>query len=150
VSEHRKFQLNIKFGAGYEAPLLNIEGDSAEEFPANFKFATDSVQALVQATTLFQAAYNVAKPQDVPAAPAPAAAPAAPAQTGWNTSAATPPPAFVPAAAPAAAPAGVESCVHGPMKYQTSKPGASKSWQAWFCPTPKNTPGQCEPKWIRD
>jgi hypothetical protein len=66
VSEKRKFQLNIKFGGGYEAPLLNIEGDDEQEFRANVAFAMDNVEELVKATTLFQAAYNVHKPQDNP------------------------------------------------------------------------------------
>ena len=39
----------------------------------------------------------------------------------------------------------VPSCAHGP---RTAKSGSSAKgpWRAWFCPTPKDTPGQCKPE----
>lgn len=40
-------------------------------------------------------------------------------------------------------------CLHGTKKFQESKPGAPKEWKAWFCPSPKGTPDQCQPEWIR-
>lgn len=35
-------------------------------------------------------------------------------------------------------------CIHGPRQYV-----AKANWKAWFCPTPKGTPGQCDPEWIK-
>lgn len=78
---------------------------------------------------------GVPQPQPVaqaPAAPAPVPAPA---------------PAAPAAPAPAPVPQQGPSCVHGPRVFRQNKPGASKQWAAWFCPTPKGTPNQCEPEW---
>lgn len=62
-----------------------------------------------------------------------------------------------PAAAPAAqrtppsnsSPGGeTKSCQHGEMVYRSgSKNG--KVWKGFFCPTPKDTPGQCSPEFLR-
>lgn len=54
----------------------------------------------------------------------------------------------VAAAAPAAAPA-EGHCKHGALVWRESKPGAPKAWKGWFCPSPKGTPDQCEPKFVR-
>ncbi len=35
-------------------------------------------------------------------------------------------------------------CDHGWMEYKSGQ-GAKGPWSAYFCPTPKNTPGQCKP-----
>ena len=40
-------------------------------------------------------------------------------------------------------------CKHGALQYRESKPGAPKTWKGWFCPSPKGTPDQCAPKFIR-
>ena len=52
------------------------------------------------------------------------------------------------ASAPAAAPA-EGHCKHGALVWRESKPGAPKAWKGWFCPSPKGTPDQCEPKFVR-
>ena len=41
------------------------------------------------------------------------------------------------------------SCKHGPLVWRESKPGAPKAWKGWFCPSPKNTPDQCSPKFVK-
>jgi hypothetical protein len=41
------------------------------------------------------------------------------------------------------------SCKHGALVWRESKPGAEKPWKGWFCPSPKGTPDQCAPKFIR-
>lgn len=41
-----------------------------------------------------------------------------------------------------------KQCKHGPMKLRTGA-GAKGPWKAWMCPSPKGTPDQCEPIWIR-
>jgi hypothetical protein len=40
-------------------------------------------------------------------------------------------------------------CFHGPRTYRSGTGKNGKPWQAWMCPSPKGTPGQCEPEWIR-
>jgi len=40
-------------------------------------------------------------------------------------------------------------CKHGALVWRESKPGAPKAWKGWFCPSPKGTPDQCEPKFVR-
>ena len=140
MSEKRKFQLNIKFGGGYEAPLLNIEGDNEFEFQTNVAFAVDNVEHIVNAATLFQAAYNVAKPQDNPPPPAP------PAQTSsWSGSGSQQQTQAAPAAddtRPAGPP---PSCRHGAMNWKP--PGYStrtkKNYSGfWTCPS-TNRQDQC-------
>lgn len=54
----------------------------------------------------------------------------------------------IPPAAPAAAPQAVaqpaRACAHGEMIKRTGT-SAKGEWRAFFCPTPKDTPGQCSP-----
>jgi hypothetical protein len=40
-------------------------------------------------------------------------------------------------------------CKHGALVWRESKPGAPKTWKGWFCPSPKGTPDQCEPRFVR-
>ena len=39
-------------------------------------------------------------------------------------------------------------CKHGPMT-KRSGAGAKGPWKGWMCPSPKGTPDQCEPIFIR-
>lgn len=41
------------------------------------------------------------------------------------------------------------TCKHGDLVWRESKAGAPKPWKGWFCPSPKGTPDQCEPKFVR-
>lgn len=52
---------------------------------------------------------------------------------------------FAPVAPPAGASAGDRTCTHGVMVKRTGQ-GQKGEWRAWFCPTPKDTPGQCKPQ----
>lgn len=63
--------------------------------------------------------------------------PAQPAVQGWGQ----PAPPAQPAPAPNQGP--VPTCQHGPRKHRSGE-GKKGPWQAWFCPTPKGTPGQCD------
>jgi hypothetical protein len=40
------------------------------------------------------------------------------------------------------------TCKHGVKKHKIGN-GAKGQWQAWMCPSPKGTPDQCTPQWIR-
>ncbi len=44
---------------------------------------------------------------------------------------------------------GAKTCKHGEMQFRKSKPDAAKAWKGYFCPSPKGTPDQCEPQFIR-
>jgi hypothetical protein len=52
-------------------------------------------------------------------------------------------------AAPAPAAQDGKQCAHGAMVYREAKPGSGKTWRAYFCPTPQNTPGQCKPEFLK-
>lgn len=41
-----------------------------------------------------------------------------------------------------------KTCSHGVMTKRTGA-GAKGPWKAYMCPSPKGTPDQCEPMWIR-
>ena len=41
-----------------------------------------------------------------------------------------------------------KTCKHGAMNFRSGA-NAKGKWQAWMCPSPKGTPDQCEPIWIR-
>ena len=45
------------------------------------------------------------------------------------------------------APSG-RTCKHGSMSQRTGS-GAKGPWKAYMCPSPKGTPDQCEPIWLR-
>lgn len=51
---------------------------------------------------------------------------------------------FAPIPPAAGASAGDRTCSHGVMVKRTGV-GQKGEWRAWFCPTPKDTPGQCKP-----
>ena len=39
-------------------------------------------------------------------------------------------------------------CKHGNMSFKSGT-GAKGPWKGWFCPSPKGTPDQCQPVFIR-
>ena len=41
-----------------------------------------------------------------------------------------------------------KTCSHGVMTKRTGA-GAKGPWNAYMCPSPKGTPDQCEPVWVR-
>ena len=50
---------------------------------------------------------------------------------------------FTPSGAPTS-----KVCKHGEMSKRTGQ-GAKGPWKAYMCPSPKGTPDQCEPIWVR-
>jgi hypothetical protein len=44
---------------------------------------------------------------------------------------------------------GKKTCKHGEMKFVVKTDGPKGPWKAWMCPSPKGTPDQCEPQFIR-
>jgi len=43
---------------------------------------------------------------------------------------------------------GSKTCKHGEMTFRTGQ-SAKGPWKAYMCPSPKGTPDQCEPQFIR-
>lgn len=138
MSDKRKFQISIKFSSGYDSPMLNVEGDTAEEFAANVEFAASSVEAIVNAATLFQAAYNVKKPQE-----APPAQPAQQQRSTWSNSGSQ---SSQQAPAANTQPDGPPpACRHGEMRWRP--PGVSQRTKKpykgfWACSGPREE--QCQ------
>ncbi len=107
-----------------DGTLINIQGDTEDEFKERLAFFTDNAQDVVGASIALRAAWNIENP-----------------------AAAAPP---VPPAGQAAAPAGSPNaphCPHGEMVFRSSKPGAAgRPWTGYFCPSPQGTPDQCKPR----
>jgi hypothetical protein len=177
LSEEFKFQLSVKVDSAYQ-DLVNIRAATAEEFAHNLQQAAQMGDLIAAASAGLKGGGGLAaltQPQAAavqapPAAPAPAPAqaytPAGFQNPAQPTAPYVPPSPEVQAAAAQAAqtytppapaqpvpgavgPAGAPPmCAHGVRQFRTSKPGAARAWQAWMCPTPKGTPGQCDPEWI--
>lgn len=131
----RKAQLNYRFGEGH---LLNLYAGSVPEL--NYLVTEVSEGEFIANATAVGALLNgAATVQAVPTPPQ--------AQGGQQYVPVQPTPQPVVAGGgqgQAAAP----SCPHGVRTYRDGV-GAKGRWQAYFCPTPKGTPGQCEPQWIK-
>ena len=131
-------EANFSFTTKIGTDLFTVRGDSLQEFAANLESIADNAQLVAETLTKVQAIGAAAPLVNVAApTPPPAAAPAAP---GWGAPAA-------PAAPPAFAAAAVPACQHGPRTPRRGQ-SAKGPWAAWFCPTPKGTPGQCDAIWV--
>lgn len=156
------YQLSVKVGSGYDAHLVNIQGDTYEEFVANLSRVPGDLAAAASAAIAHLSGAGAVAPLTVPqpaavAAPVAAVAPAVVAEAAPVYAAPVAPVVAAPVAAPVAAvvaqpvgPAGAAPiCAHNlPMQYRTAKPGAQKQWKAWMCATPKGTPDQCQAIWL--
>jgi hypothetical protein len=119
VAEDFKVQVSIK---DYDGDMVNFRAASLDELKA--ELAGFPMEEYVAAKANIRAASAV--------------------QPVVNTSTSE-----APAPAPAAAPQGqVKTCAHGVRQFKTGQ-GRTGVWQAYFCPLPKNTPGACEPEWVR-
>lgn len=148
----------LKAGSAYDAPWITVGGDSEAEVAFKLRAIGadgdgDLMSLVASAGKALQGYWTASDQLGAQAIAQEALAqPVAPANP-WESQA--PAPAFVPQqqqfqqqpAQPQGQP--VPQCAHGPRQFRTSKPGAGKPWSAWMCPTPKGTPGQCEPQWIR-
>lgn len=155
--------VTIKGGKGYEVPWIVVRGESTDEVKDILSDIADSdlYQLAADAAALFQGAVTVTSTpagSDAPTLNPGPTTPArqdtpAPAQGGSSyarrkASATTggrggqPDNSVSPGVTP-------EACHHGDRVYRSGA-GAKGPWQAWMCPSPKGTPGQCEPLWVRD
>jgi hypothetical protein len=126
------FQVSSKLPDGR---IFVIAGDTADEFKGNLThilgdigadslISTMAVSIEGAPTSMAQAVGNLA--QGLGATPV-----SAPTQT------------FSPSTGPSS-----RACKHGEMTKRTGA-GAKGPWKAFMCPSPKGTPDQCEPVWIR-
>lgn len=132
---------NVLVQSNFKSPLgalHNAYGHDEQSYDLALAILEDRVARLAALEQQLQGAGQVAK--SIPLAPAAVQPPAVPAAApDWG---APPPPAasFQQAAIP--------QCQHGPRTPRSGN-GAKGPWRAYMCPTPKGTPGQCEPDWVR-
>jgi len=125
-----KFQVNFKLVDG---TLINIYAENSGELEGQLATIQDTAALIVATSAAFSNAGNISN-----AVAAFAAAPVAVQHQAPQVNAAINGTQFDPG-----------SCKHGVMVWRESKPGAPKAWKGWFCPSPKGTPDQCEPKFVR-
>lgn len=131
-----RLQINYKTPGG---TLINLYATDAAELDAQLSALSDRVPTIFAVEQAVTAGGHLAQGQAL------APAPAQPAQTQ-----ASPPP--VVNTPPQAAPSGAQQgqfCQHGPRQYKEGTKKDGGTWKAWFCPSPKGTPDQCEPVWVR-
>lgn len=125
------YQISSKMNDGR---IFLVAGDTYAEFKNNLDslLGTTDAEALLTTmaasltgapTSLMEAASNVA--------------------AGLNAA----PTTHTAYAPPTGAPSG-RVCKHGPMT-KRSGAGAKGPWKGWMCPSPKGTPDQCDPIFIR-
>jgi len=125
ATEGTKLQVNFKLADG---TLINLYAVTAAELEANLQSISDMAQLILATGSDFSSKSNTAYATQAFAA----TTIEAPAQQYSS---------------PTSFPEG--QCRHGQLVWRESKPGAPKAWKGWFCPSPKGTPDQCEPKFVR-
>lgn len=126
------FQVSSKLPDGR---IFVVAGESFAEFETNLTSAVGQIDAESLLSTMAASLVGTGPTQTSVASAA------------SNVAAAFPGAQVVNAAPSAAAPAG-RSCKHGEMTKRTGS-GPKGPWKAYMCPSPKGTPDQCEPTWIR-
>ena len=124
-----KYQVSSKLVDGR---IFVIGGDTYDDFKRNLESALGTVDAEGLLTTM--ASSIVGAPSDIQQAVA-NLAPLGVSPVESQT--------FTPSTAPVG-----RNCKHGPMTKRTGT-GAKGPWKAFMCPSPKGTPDQCEPQWVR-
>lgn len=121
-----EISVTLKQHGGFDAPWIVVRATSAEK-------AKEQLQAIVngdltKATAWAANQFAATKPNNTPQA-TPAAQPAPQRQGGGGGG-------------------DGRTCVHGPMVYRTGTNKFGKPYEAYFCPTPKNTPDQCKAQFV--
>ncbi|MGW5735764.1 MULTISPECIES: hypothetical protein [Streptomyces] len=124
-----KIVTTIKFAAGYDAPWSVLHTESIAEANAIMTSSEfgEYAQNVVTYSKAAQGLWGPVQPPAPAQRPAPAANEATAAIGGG----------------------GGKTCAHGAMTYREAKPESGKDWKGYFCPTPKDTPGQCKPQFLR-
>lgn len=141
-------EARFSFTTKVNGDLFTVRGDNFVEFKTNLSDAVLGLDPILADIGILQAAghavpvVNVAAPVSNTWEPAAEQRPA----PSWAPQPTTPPPAAQGFGGQGAAP----RCLHGERTFRSGVSKATgKAWQAWFCPTPKDTPGQCEPDFLR-
>lgn len=141
--------VTLKAGGGYEAPWLVIRADTPEQL-------TQRLDAVIEKgidAAVILAAQSLAREWGGNTAPAVSGQANVESTLGGQVVQDTP--GFTsapqqPAAPAPAAPSGglAPICQHGAMNYKSGEKNG-RTWQAYMCPTPKGTPDQCSPQWVK-
>jgi hypothetical protein len=139
--------VTLKAGVGFEAPWIVIHASDVSDALKQVDtgdFAT-LAERTVSAAQFFRAAHTgkTAFPGAQTTADVPPQAAPAWSEQGSQQSYQQPPQQAAPVQQ------GGKQCAHGAMVYREAKPGSGKDWKAYFCPTPKDTPGQCKPEFLK-
>lgn len=130
MSEKPKYQINFKLSSG---DLINLYADNADELAEQLSY----IQGLAGQITTVSKTLNGSASHPSASSNVVAAFPGAQVTAVTHH---TPAPTVA---------GGVDQCKHGARTYRESKPGTARPWRAWMCPTPKGTPDQCEPNFIK-
>lgn len=126
------FQVSSKLPDGR---IFVIAGDSADEFKQNLTQILGDIGAENLISTMASSVEGA--PTNIESAVANLA------QGLGAKPVSSPTQTFTPSTGPSG-----RSCKHGEMTKRTGA-GAKGPWKAFMCPSPKGTPDQCEPVWIR-
>lgn len=129
MSDNWGVQASYKFGQNQQQ-MLNVRAEDADTLKIQLDGLAegDVIAAITHLDQVLQAGSALAP---VTSAAAPATAPSNVAQfpqQGQSTQVQAP------------------TCPHGVRKFGSGV-GAKGPWAAYFCPSPKGTPGQCAPEW---
>lgn len=143
----KTYVVNVKTKIG---TIFTVRADTAEELNTNIldvinnqvEGSVQALEELLTGTTAVTPPYEISSSAQfvadafggeivstTPIVSAPAFAPIAPPQTSTASA------------------VGARMCSHGPMTARKGT-GAKGEWKGLFCPTPKDTPGQCTPIWL--
>jgi hypothetical protein len=130
--------------------LINVYAKTTDEFDQALGFLAGRIDRIAEVESHLRGAGAVAAVMAVspvveqpvyvdPTVQQYAAAAAPPPASAWGAPAA-PPQQFAQPTQPI--------CAHGVRK-AVSGVGNKGEWRAYMCPTPKGTPGQCDPQWVQ-
>lgn len=132
-------EANFSFTTKVKGDLFTVRGDTFDQFFTNL-VASATVPEIAHLIAVLDGS-AVGTVEDAAVATVASALGAVPVAPQTDPFAGS----FAPVAPPAGASAGDRTCTHGVMVKRTGN-GAKGEWRAWFCPTPKGTEGQCQPK----
>lgn len=134
MSEDWSLQASFKVGAD----MINVRAADIDEFETKLlAFEERAIGTVVSIQQKIDAARNITASIPVATATPPVAATAETVkeQQTWGTPTTTSQTISRP------------SCQHG-QRVGREGNGAKGPWRAYFCPTPKGTPDQCDPIWV--
>ena len=141
MSDKPQYQINFKLNNGN---LINLYADSADQLAEQLAY----IQGLSGQISSVFTSLNGSSAQ-IGNHPAGTGIAAAQAAFGGEVISIQDHRAPAPSAPQSFALNDKDTCKHGNRTYRESKPGAPKAWRGYFCPSPKGTPDQCEPVFVK-